>query len=85
MTTTETETKTEMTERDRVEARILCEVRQACFDVLIDDGEFDYDFDEPYTSDAQRTAHSLIQAITEGIELDILDLRTWEIPDWTNE
>ena len=76
---TETETKTETTDRDRITARIVCEVRQACLDLITDDGEVEPD-DEPYESDERMAAHLLVRIIVTGLNEGRLNLRTWWTP-----
>ena len=78
MTTAETETKTETTDRDNIEARILCEVRQACIDLINDDGEIAH-HDEPYISNEQMMAHLFVRVMVTGLDDGSLNLRTWEI------
>ena len=80
MTNAETTETTETTDRDQTEARIVCEVRQACVDILDDDGELRH-YDEQFISNEQMAAHLLVRIIVTGLEEGRLNLRTWWIPE----
>ena len=71
-----TNAETGTTDRDKIAARIVCEVLQACLDTLADDGELLH-YDEQFGTDEQMAAHLLVRIMVTGLDEGRLNLRTW--------